>query len=193
MNKNTPQSKLIIISSPSGGGKDSVINALIKIFPESTRLITTTTRAKRPGNKEGVDYYFISEEEFKKKLDNNEFVEYNIYSGNYYGTQKEHLKQTLKNNKLVFTQMEINGKHNLDKQGITHLSIFLLPESLENLKIRIANRGGINKQQIEKRMEIAKKEIDQSADYDYRIVNKEGHLKETIAKIKEIINKELKT
>ena len=85
--------KLIIISSPSGGGKDAVINALIKIFPESTRLITTTSRPKRPGNKEGIDYYFISQDDFKNKINNGDFVEYNIYSSNYYGTQKKHLEE----------------------------------------------------------------------------------------------------
>lgn len=178
---------LVIISSPSGGGKDSVINALLKIFPDSARLVTTTSRPKRPGNKEGVDYYFISEEEFLNKITDNEFVEYNNYSNNFYGTEKKNLQKSLAENKIVFTQMEVNGKHNLDKANITHLSIFLLPQDLETLAKRIEQRGGLSPEDIENRLKIAKTEIDQSNDYDYRIVNKEGKLEETIQKVANII------
>ncbi len=185
-------SLLIIISSPSGGGKDSVINALLKIMPNSTRLITTTSRPKRPGNIEGIDYYFINEKEFLKKIENDEFVEYNIYSENYYGTQKKHLEETLENNEIVFTQMEVNGKHNLDKLEIPHLSIFLLPEKLDILKNRIEKRGGLNKKQIQDRIKTAENEIKCSKDYDYRVVNKENQLKTTIDTIAKIIQKELK-
>jgi guanylate kinase len=182
---------LVVISSPSGGGKDSVINALLKIVPNSSRLITTTTRPMRPGNQDGVDYYFISEEKFKEKIKKDEFVEYNLYSDNYYGSQKKYLNESLIKHDLVFTQMEVNGKHNLDKQSIPHLSIFLLPEDLNNLKERITKRGGLSPEQIKRRLETAKKEVEESKDYDYKVINKEGELKQTIAKIKEIIEKEL--
>ena len=87
--------------------------------------------------------------------------------------------------------MEVNGKHNLDKLNIHHLSIFLLPEDLDILKNRIIKRGGLDSEQIEKRIETAKKEMIESKDYDHRIVNKEGKLDETIDKIKEIIENEL--
>ncbi len=183
--------KLIIISSPSGGGKDSVINNLLKIFPKSARLVTTTTRPKRPGNKEGVDYYFITATEFKKKIKQGDFVEYNIYSGNYYGTQKKHLRAKLMNNKIIFTQLEVNGKHNLDKLKIPHLSIYLLPENLDILRQRISKRGGLSQEQIEERIRIAKKEIAESTDYDYRLINKEGRLLNTIDKITKIIHNNL--
>src|SRR3989339_2102838 len=183
--------KLIIISSPSGGGKDAVINALIKIFPESTRLITTTSRPKRPGNKEGIDYYFISQDDFKNKINNGDFVEYNIYSSNYYGTQKKHLEEKLMNNKIVLSQLEVNGKHNLDKLHVPHLSIYLLPENLDILQNRIQRRGGLTAGQIKERMRIAELEIKESEDYDFRIINKEGRIQETIDKIAEIIQNKL--
>jgi len=183
---------LIIVSSPSGGGKDSVIQALLNMMSNSTRLITTTSRPMRPGNKEGIDYYFITEQEFKNKIENNKFVEYNIYSDNYYGTQKKHLQETLENNEVVFTQMEVNGKNNLDKLKIPHLSIFLLPEDLDVLKNRIEKRGGLNEKQIQDRIETAKNEIKRSTNYDYRVVNEENKLNKTIDIIAEIIKKELK-
>jgi len=181
------QGMLVVISSPSGGGKDSVINALLKIMPNSARFVTTTSRPPRPGNKDGVDYHFISKEQFEQGIKNDEFLEYNVYSENYYGTDKKYLEQDLAQNDLVFTQIEVNGKHNLDKAHVSHLSIYLLPDSLENLRKRIKNRGGLTDAQIEDRLKIAKEEIEKSFDYDYRIVNTEGKLAETVQNVAKII------
>jgi guanylate kinase len=178
---------LVVISSPSGGGKDSVINALLKILPNSARFVTTTSRPLRPGNKNGVDYFFISKEQFEHGIKNGEFLEYNIYSGNYYGTEKAHLTGALENHELVFTQIEVNGKHNLDKVGMPHLSIYLLPESLDILRKRIERRGGLSSTQIDDRLQIAKEEIEKSTDYGYRVVNREGELNETVAEVAQII------
>ena len=187
------QGLLVIISSPSGGGKDTVINALLKLLPNTTRLITTTSRPPRPGNIEGVDYYFVSEEEFKRRLAADAFVEYNIYAGNYYGQEKAVLNTCLSNFDIVFTQIDVTGKHALDAIKFPHLAIFLAPENLGVLQKRIEKRGGLDQAAIEKRLEIAKTEIEQSADYEHRIVNIEGKLDETIAKIAEIIKNALAT
>ncbi len=176
--------KLVIISSPSGGGKDSVINALLKIFVNSGRFITTTSRPTRPGNVNGVDYYFVSKEEFEQKIKNNEMLEYNIYAGNYYGTEKQKLAEALEKYNFIFTQIEVNGKHNLDKIGVANISIFLLPENEEILRRRIERRGGLTSEIIAERMRIAKEEITKSEDYDLRIVNVDGKFEETVDKIK---------
>lgn len=181
----------VIISSPSGGGKDTVINALVKRLPSATRLITTTSRPPRPGNVEGVDYYFITAEEFQRRLAAGDFLEHNIYADNYYGEEKVILEKDLANFDIVFTQIDVTGKHALDQLKFPHLAIFLAPENLAVLKKRIEKRGGIDPATFEKRLEIAKKEIEESADYDYRVVNVEGKLEETITKIEEIIEKEL--
>ena len=178
---------LVIISSPSGGGKDAVINALLNIFPNSSRFVTTTSRPPRPGNQEGVDYHFISPEKFVTKIEQGDFIEYNFYAGNYYGTERQRLNEALTRYSLVLTQVEVNGKHNFDKTGISHLSIFLLPESLDVLRKRIEERGGVPATNLKERLAIAEKEIAQSGDYDFRIVNAEGKLGETIEKIAEII------
>ncbi|HBU06720.1 MAG TPA: guanylate kinase [Candidatus Magasanikbacteria bacterium] len=182
---------LVVISSPSGGGKDSVINELLKQIPNSARLITTTSREPRPGNQNGVDYFFVSQEDFANKIKNNEMVEYNNYVGNYYGVEKAKLKEALSNNDVVFTQIEVNGKHSLDKLGIKHLAIFLLPDSLEILADRIRRRKGISEEKIKERLETAKQEIEKSTDYEYRLVNKDGSFAETVAKISEIIQTKL--
>lgn len=178
---------LIIVSSPSGGGKDSVIRELLKIFPRSTRLITTTSRPLRPGNKDGVDYHFVSQEQFEKKIKHGDFLEHNFYASNYYGLEKTRLEKLLSKYDIVFTQIEVNGKHNLDKAGIKNLSIFLLPENLDILKKRIQRRGGLTPEIIAERLETAKKEIAESADYDYRLVNKDGQLAETVSETAQII------
>jgi len=180
--------KLVIISSPSGGGKDSIISALLKIVPNSTRLITTTSREPRPGNQNGIDYYFVSQTEFENKIQNEEMVEYNNYAGNYYGIEKKNLILALENNEWVFTQIEVNGKQHLDEQNIPNISIFLLPENLEILAKRIRNRGGLDDEKIKERLEIAQKEINKSVLYDYQIVNVDGKFEETVSKIREILN-----
>jgi len=178
---------LVVISSTSGGGKDSVIRELLKIFPNSVRLVTTTSRPPRPGNKDGVDYYFISREEFENRLKQDEFVEYNEYAGNLYGIEKSRLEESLKNNEIVFTQIEVNGKHNLDKKQVEHLSIFLVPDSFENLAERIRGRGGVSEEKLKERLEIAKQEVEKSGDYDYRVINVQGKFKETVEKVADII------
>lgn len=181
---------LVVISSTSGGGKDSVIRELLKIFPNSTRLVTTTSRPPRPGNKEGVDYYFISCDEFENRLKQDGFVEHNEYAGNLYGIEKLRLEESLANNEIVFTQIEVNGKHNLDKKQIEHLSIFLVPDSFENLAERIRGRGGVNEEKLKERLEIAKQEVEKSGDYDYKVVNVQGKFEETVGKVVEIIKKQ---
>ena len=181
----------VVISSPSGGGKDSVIGELLKIFPESARLLTTTSRLPRPGNVEGVDYHFVSKKEFEEKIKNDEMLEYNNYAGNYYGIEKKRLENVLEKNKIIFTQIEVNGKHSLDKSKIDHLSIFLLPDSLDVLADRIRKRGGVSEEKIKSRLEIARVEIEASKDYDYKIVNRDGKFKETIEEIVQILNTKL--
>jgi len=182
---------LVIISSPSGGGKDSVIRGLIEKIPNSIKFLTTTTRPPRPGEKNDIDYHFVSREDFEKMIKNNELIEYNVYADNYYGTEKTRLDELLNNNSVVFSNIEINGKRNFDKAGRENLSIFLLPESLEVLKQRIETRGGLTADIIEKRLETAKKEIAESDIYDYKIVNYQGKLDETIENTTKIIEKYL--
>lgn len=191
MIKEQEQGLLVVVSAPSGGGKDSVIDALLKIFSNSIRLITTTTRPKRPGEVNGVNYHFVSPEKFQNLIINKKLIEYNFYANQYYGTQKSKLREALNKHKLIFSNIEVNGKRNMDNEGIKNLSIFLLPENMEVLHKRIVMRGGLAPDIIEERLQTAAKEIAQSNNYDYQVVNKEGQLKETIAQVAEIIKNHL--
>ncbi len=171
---------LVVISSPSGGGKDSVTKALINKIPDSIRCLTTTSRPPRPGNIEGVDYHFVSESEFKDKISRGEFVEYNYYAGNYYGTEKSVLDQALREHAVVYSQVELHGKRSFDRLHIPHLAIFLMPENLEVLRDRIVARGGLTREEIDERLEIARKEIGEAGTYDLQIVNEQGKFDETV-------------
>lgn len=183
---------LIIISSPTGGGKDAVIAKLLNVFPNSARLVTTTSRPPRPTDKEGVTYNFISPEDFEEKIKQGYFLEYNNCVGNYYGTPKKYLADLLEKNALVFSNLDVNGKHSMDKLGIKNLSFFLLPESLEVLKHRAQKRGGMTEKMIQDRIKLAGQEIAQSKDYDYPVTNYEGKLQQTTDNIASLIQNHLK-
>ncbi|OGH93810.1 MAG: hypothetical protein A2538_02970 [Candidatus Magasanikbacteria bacterium RIFOXYD2_FULL_41_14] len=180
---------LVIISSPSGGGKDTVIDRLLKIFPNSTRLINTTTRVPRPKDTPGVTYDFISNEQFKTGLSNKEYLEHNFYNGYYYGVNNQRLNTALAEHDLVFTNIDVNGRKSAADAGVKNLSIFLLPDDLKNLRTRIAGRGGLDETQINERLETAKREIARANEYDFQVKNIQGKLDETVAKVTEIIKK----
>ncbi len=178
---------LVVISAPSGGGKDSVIRELIKRIPHSARCVTTTSRPPRPGNVEGLDYYFISEAEFLEKIKRGAFVEYNTYAGNYYGTEKAVLERALETYDVVYTQVEINGKRSFDRLQIPHLSIFLKPSDLEVLRDRIIARGGHTREEIDERLEIARHQIAEAGIYDFCIVNEQGKFEDTVYAVMQAI------
>lgn len=178
---------LVVFSSPTGGGKDALIKALLKKIPHSSRNITTTSRPPRPGNVEGVDYYFVSEEEFEKKIARGDFIEYVKHTGNYYGTDKATLERLLRTHEVVFTQLDIPGKIAFDQLHIPHLSIFILPENLEVLRERIIARGGLTREEVEERLIVAKHEIGEAGLYDLQIVNKQGEFEETVGAVFEAI------
>ncbi len=183
---------LIIISSPTGGGKDAVIARLLTMFPNSTRLVTTTSRPPRPTDKEGVTYNFISPADFEAKIKQGYFLEYNNCVGNYYGTPKKYLEDLLNKFTLVFSNIDVNGKHSMDKLEVDNLAFFLLPESMEVLKHRAEKRGGMTDQMIQDRIKLGAEEIAKSKDYDYQITNYEGKLQQTTENIAKIIQNHLK-
>lgn len=171
---------LIVISAPSGAGKNTVIRRLLELFPSSTRLVTTTTRQPRSQEVEGKDYFFVSKHVFESMIEEKKFVEHNVYAGEYYGTEKEKLDRALEEFEKVFVALDVNGKHALDEQKIPHVSIFLLPESLEILKDRIVGRGSVDGEALEKRLTEASKEMEWAPEYDFQVVNPQGNINQAI-------------
>ncbi len=165
-----------------------MIRALIKRIPRSAKLVTTTTRSPRPEDISGITYYFTDKTDFENKIKNGEMMEYATYADNYYGVQKSELENKLQNFDVVFSNVDVQGRRNYAQAGIKNLSIFLLPDNLNDLKKRILNRGGVNEAELELRLETAKQEIQAAKEYQFQVVNKAGHLDETIDNVAKIIS-----
>ena len=164
--------KLFVISSPSGGGKTSLIN---KLFEDSRsanfeKSISDTSRQKRQGDLEGKDYYFLSEKDFKEKIKKEEYVEYATVFGNFYGTSKEEIKTKYNNSNLIL-ELDWQGAYAVKELFDDAKLIFLVPPSLDDLKQRLIKRNLDSSEAIEKRLSEAKKEISKSEMYDYLVLN----------------------
>ena len=164
--------KLFVISSPSGGGKTSLIN---KLFEDSRsanfeKSISDTSRQKRQGDLEGKDYYFLSEKDFKDKIKKEEYVEYATVFGNFYGTSKEEIKTKYNNSNLIL-ELDWQGAYAVKELFDDAKLIFLVPPSLDDLKQRLIKRNLDSSEAIENRLSEAKKEISKSEMYDYLVLN----------------------
>ena len=168
--------KLFVISSPSGGGKTSLIN---KLFEDSRsanfeKSISDTSRQKRQGDLEGKDYYFLSEKNFKDKINKEEYVEYATVFGNFYGTSKEEIKKKYNNSNLIL-ELDWQGAYAVKELFDDAKLIFLVPPSLDDLKQRLIKRNLDSSEEIENRLSEAKKEISKSEMYDYLVLNDDFH------------------
>ncbi|MDQ0350567.1 guanylate kinase [Alkalibacillus filiformis] len=162
---------LFILSGPSGVGKGTVRKALFERDPDLAYSISVTTRQAREGEQNGVDYFFKTKEEVKKMIEQGEFIEYAEYVGNYYGTPKAYVEQTLEQGRDVFLEIEVQGALQVKENFPEGVFIFLFPPSLEELKNRIINRGTETEDLVRNRLLEAKKEIEMMDAYDYVVVN----------------------
>lgn len=164
---------LVVISAPSGCGKDTVLNELSKRGVGISRSVSMTTRAKREGEVDGVDYFFTSVEDFKTKITEGYFIEYVNFGANFYGTPKSAVDKMLKNGECVVLKIEVEGAGNIRKLYPDAVSIFIAPPSFEELKTRLKNRGTETEAEYTKRVEIAKEELKRAGEYDYIVINDE--------------------
>lgn len=176
--KKDPRKNLIILSAPSATGKNTVYNAVKNIRPDIERVITATTRDPRKNEMNGVDYYFMTEDEFQRKRKCGEFVESDCYDGEYYATPYSEIHRYPETTTL-FLIINTNGMKSVKKQYPFSKSIFLMPPSIEELNRRIKLRGDNTPEDAENRISIASIEISEAQQYDYVIVNNDV---ETVAK-----------
>ncbi|SDJ73421.1 guanylate kinase [Sediminibacillus albus] len=179
---------LFVLSGPSGVGKGTVRKAL---FDKDTALkysISMTTRAKREGETEGIDYFYKSKEEFERMIEEKKLLEYAQYVGNYYGTPKEYVEETLESGKDVFLEIEVQGALQVKENFPQGVFIFLFPPSLEELANRIINRGTETEDIVNNRLTEAKKEIEMMDAYDYVVVN--DQIDTAVSKIQSIVRSE---
>ncbi|OGI10335.1 MAG: guanylate kinase [Candidatus Margulisbacteria bacterium GWF2_35_9] len=164
----------IIISGPSGVGKGTVIKALIEKEADLALSTSYSTRAPRGNEVNGTDYFFVSVDAFNKKIANNEFAEWALVHGNFYGTDKSVLENIKSGKKIIF-EIDVQGAKNLIKTfnstQTNYISFFLLPPSMKELEQRLENRGTENKKSVEIRMDNAKKELEDSSCFNYTLVN----------------------
>ena len=167
------QGKLLIFAAPSGAGKSTIVNFIMQQELNTHFSISSTTREPRPHERNGVEYFFISKEEFEKAIQDDEFVEYEeVYSGTYYGSRKSQVEKQLQNGENVVFDVDVNGamaikRHYADEA----LSVFIMPPSKEELKKRLINRGTDSLQTIEKRMKRVDYELQQAEFFDHVVVN----------------------
>ncbi|MFY8160066.1 MAG: guanylate kinase [Candidatus Kapaibacteriota bacterium] len=163
---------LLVLSSPSGGGKTTLAKHLMQVFPQLKFSVSCTTRAKRPDEIEEMHYYFISEEEFKEKIANNEFAEYEEIFGNFYGTLKNEIQRHIDDGNSVLFDVDVKGAISL-KNAYPDSSylVFITPPNIEILNERLKNRGTETEEQRLKRLARAETELNFKEQFDYVLIN----------------------
>lgn len=164
--------RLIVLSGPSGAGKSTLLKMVLKKYKKKVKFsVSFTSRKSRKGEKNGEDYFFITQEEFEKNIQNNIFLEWAIVHGNYYGTSKKYIEDIINDGFDCILDIDVQGAFNLKKNNITALYIFISPPSLEELKERLLKRNTDSLETIEKRIKNAEEEMKYKNYYDHVIIN----------------------
>jgi len=184
--------KLIVFSAPSGAGKTTLVKYILKTFSEIQFSISATSRKARGEERDGKDYYFLSSEEFKTRIKNDQFIEYEeVYGGNYYGTLKSEVDRIWKDKKIAIFDLDVVGGANIKGMFPDEtLSIFVMPPSIEILRGRLIERGDVSKEEIDVRIKKAESELDYASKFDNIIINNdlEESKKIALTLIKEFID-----
>ncbi|USS87553.1 guanylate kinase [Fructilactobacillus hinvesii] len=185
----TKRGMLIVLSGPSGVGKGTVRKALFEDpNVDFNYSISMTTRQPRDGEQNGVDYYFVSKEEFEDHIKNGEMLEYAKYVDNYYGTPLNYVNQQLEAGHDVFLEIEVNGALQVRANCPDGIFIFLTPPDIKELRSRLVGRGTDDLEVINKRIQTASKEIHMMQNYDYAVVN--DKIENAVNQIKDIVRSE---
>ena len=168
---NNIDKNIVVISGPSGCGKDTVVKKILSMDERFILSVSATTRQRRPIEKDGVDYIFISTEEFLAGITKGDFLEYTCYCDNYYGTLKKQIEDKVNDGKVVVLVIEVEGAQNVKKVYPDCLTIFLAPPSIEELERRLKNRGTEDSSKIQQRLFKAKEELGFQSSYDYIVEN----------------------
>ncbi|MBP3857412.1 MAG: guanylate kinase, partial [Ruminiclostridium sp.] len=164
---------LIVVSAPAGCGKDTILEQALKANSNLYYSVSATSRAMRPGETDGVSYFFKSREQFEDMIKNGELLEYTEYVGNYYGTPKKAVTDMLEAGKDVILKIEIEGAANVRKMFPDCTMVFILPPSFKELDRRLRKRGTETDDVIAQRLETARKELKFAENYDYLVTNAE--------------------
>lgn len=187
------EKKLIIVSAPSGAGKTTIVRHLLSCNLGLAFSVSATTRAIRPGEVDGKDYFFISEEEFRNRIEKGDLLEWEeVYKGTFYGTLRSEVERNMMNGFHVIVDIDVVGGLNIKKEfGEKAFSVFVSPPSVSDLEIRLNNRKTDSEDTIRKRMEKARWEMEFACKFDFLLLNDdlERAKSEVLEKVKEFLNK----
>lgn len=177
----------MVFSAPSGAGKSTIVREVLrrKPVPGMELSISATTRPRRPGEEEGRDYYFLSEEEFESRRERGEFVEWAEVHGHLYGTLRRTVEEALEEGKVLLLEIDVQGARQIRRAFPESVSVFVAPPSLEVLEKRLRERGRDPEEDIERRLEAAPKELSEAGYYDYIVVNED--LEEAVRAVEAIL------
>lgn len=186
MSKNPTPGKVIVIVAPSGAGKTTIAQHLLEQYPKIQFSVSATTRKPRKDEKDGEDYYFITDEEFDQKIKNEEFLEWEHYSGNRYGTLRSEVDKLVESGYFPLLDIEVKGALNVQRlYNSGAISIFIEPPSMKELKQRLSKRGSETESSLQQRLKRAEMEMKYADRFDYSVVNDD--LEEAYTEVKNII------
>lgn len=183
--------KLFIISGCSGVGKGTLLKLFLEKNSDVKLSISATTRKPRKGEVDGVNYFFISKQEFEESVQNNEFLEWAEFSGNFYGTKKSFVEKTLNKGIDIILEIEVKGANQVKEKMPEAKTIFIMPPSVETLEARLRGRHTEDEETIQKRLNEAKREIQAGQKFDYQIIN--DNLDDALSNLQNIFNSERNT
>lgn len=163
--------RIFIVSAPSGAGKTTLCKVVLERFPDMVYSISATTRLPRPGEKDGVDYYFLSMDDFKKKIDHDAWAEWAEVHGNFYGTLRDNIEKNILQGRDVLLDVDVKGASQIQTRYDDCILIFIMPPSVEILRQRLSGRAADSRNDIEKRMRNAESEMAMRDIYHHVIVN----------------------
>jgi guanylate kinase len=165
------KTRMIIVAAPSGAGKSSFVERICKEVPSLQDTVTCTTRSMRAGESQGIPYFFVSREDFEKKIKDQYFVEWAVVHNNLYGTPAHQIEEAWQSGKCIIMDVDVQGAETFKKKFEDARTIFILPPSIEELRRRVIKREGRTPADLEVRMKNAEKEISQSHRFEFTLVN----------------------
>ncbi len=185
---NTKKGKLFVISGPAGSGKGTVMNLLTESDADFSLSVSLTSRPMLKGEAEGVNYYYVSREQFEQKIAEGEVLEYTEYCGNYYGTPRRHALDVIESGKHLLLEIEVDGAMQIKRAYPEAVLVMILPPSAKVQEYRLRTRGRDSEESIQKRLSRTREELKFARNYDYILLNEDGRAHEVAAALRNIAN-----